>query len=83
MTQTADNPRLEALIRSTNERVLEAQKAYYDGEPIMEDAEYDVLEARLKGLIQTSPWFANLATALRKPVTAPLPRVASVTPARC
>ncbi len=68
---TADNPNTEALIRSLNGQVLEAQKAYYSGAPIMEDDEYDVLEARLKSVVKTSPWLANLATALQRPGDAP------------
>lgn len=60
-----DNPQLEAKVRELNEQLEKARKAYYvDASPIMTDAEYDVLEGRLRGLIQTSPWLANLATAL-------------------
>jgi DNA ligase (NAD+) len=68
---TADNPNTEAIIRSLNKQVLAAQAAYYSGEPILSDAEYDALEARLKGIVQSSPWLANLATSLQKPGDAP------------
>jgi DNA ligase (NAD+) len=68
----ADNPNTEALIRSLNKQVLAAQAAYYSGEPILSDAEYDTLEARLKGIVQSSPWLAEHATSLHKPGDAPL-----------
>jgi DNA ligase (NAD+) len=72
MTQTADNPQTIALIQSLNKQVLAAQAAYYSGEPILSDAEYDTLEARLKGIVQSSPWLAEHATSLHKPGDAPL-----------
>lgn len=74
---TADNSNIEALVRSLNEQVLEAQKAYYNGAPIMSDDEYDVLEARLKGLVKTNPWLVigdrlkSLVTSLQGPGDAP------------
>jgi len=69
---TADNPNTIALIQSLNKQVLAAQAAYYSGEPILSDAEYDTLEARLKGIVQSSPWLAEHATSLHKPGDAPL-----------
>jgi len=60
-----DNPQLEAKVRDLNEQLEKARKAYYvDATPIMTDAAFDVLEGRLRGLIQTSPWLAYLATSL-------------------
>jgi DNA ligase (NAD+) len=42
-------------IQSLNARLEEARKSYYAGEPIMSDAEYDVLEQQLAGLNRTTP----------------------------
>lgn len=61
-----DNPQTLALIRDLNAQVQAAQEAYYSGAPTMSDAAYDVLEARLKAVVQTSPWLANEAPALGK-----------------
>ena len=38
------------LIEELSSQVIAAQKAYYEGEPIMTDAEYDALEAQLRTL---------------------------------
>jgi DNA ligase (NAD+) len=60
-----DNPQTEALVLDLNAQLLKAQYAYYVlAKPIMSDAEYDTLEAKLRGIIKTSPWFAEFATAL-------------------
>jgi DNA ligase (NAD+) len=37
-------------MENLNQRLEEARRAYYAGDPIMSDAEYDALEAELKGL---------------------------------
>jgi DNA ligase (NAD+) len=49
-----------------NAKLLEAQSAYYAGEPILSDAEYDTLESQLRSLIASNPEFANAATVLSK-----------------
>src|SRR5208282_5021715 len=61
-----DNPNVTKLIRDLNAQVQAAQEAYYNGAPAMTDAEYDVLEAKLRAVVQTSPWLANEAPALKK-----------------
>ncbi len=43
-------------------RVLEAQKAYYAGDPIMPDAEYDVLEAQLRAVAPNSKVLQKVGT---------------------
>lgn len=52
------------VIEGLNTRLEEARKAYYAGEPIMYDAEYDALEAMLAGLAKAKPAEANKASVL-------------------
>jgi DNA ligase (NAD+) len=60
-----DNPQTEALVLELNGQLEAARTAYYvNAAPIMTDEEYDTLEAKLRAVIKTSPWFAELATAL-------------------
>lgn len=52
------------LIDELNARLVEARKAYYAGEPIMSDGEYDALEAQLAGMVHAHPELAAAATVL-------------------
>jgi DNA ligase (NAD+) len=53
-------------IEELNNRVIKAREAYYGGgQPIMSDAEYDVLEAQLKGLVAAQPQLSLFASALQ------------------
>lgn len=52
------------LIHDLNARLEEARKAYYAGEPIMSDGEYDALEAELAGMVHAHPDQAEAATIL-------------------
>jgi len=49
-----------------NEKLEAACHAYYAGVPIISDAEYDTLEASLRGLVLAHPDLAPLATVLTK-----------------
>jgi len=81
-----DNPQTIASIRDLNDQLEKARNAYYVlAAPIMTDAEYDVLEGRLRGLIKANPWLANMATALMTvgsdlTATNGLPRVKHIRP---
>jgi NAD-dependent DNA ligase len=52
------------VIEGLNTRLEEARKAYYAGEPIMYDTEYDALEAMLAGLVKANPAEADKASVL-------------------
>jgi DNA ligase (NAD+) len=54
-------------IADLNTQILAAREAYYKGEPLMSDEEYDVLEAQLKGLVKAQPQMGLFATALQTP----------------
>lgn len=54
------------LIETLNSQLIEAQAAYYAGDPILSDGEYDTLEAQLISLVNSNPNFANLATVLTR-----------------
>lgn len=56
---------LETLAIDLNKQLEAARHAYYVlAAPIITDAEYDVLEAQLTGLVAANPSLAPLATAL-------------------
>ena len=60
-----DTPQFEALVRDLNTQLEKARHAYYVlADPIMTDAAYDLLEARLKGLVKANPQLTKIATAL-------------------
>jgi DNA ligase (NAD+) len=52
------------LIPELNSKLEAARKAYYAGNPIMTDADYDLLEEQLKGIVKANPDQAHLATVL-------------------
>ncbi len=52
------------LIAELNSKLDAARNAYYSGDPVMTDAEYDSLEEQLKGLIKANPEQEHLATVL-------------------
>jgi len=52
------------LIAELNSKLEAARKAYYSGNPVMSDAEYDSLEDQLKGLVRSNPEQGHLATVL-------------------
>lgn len=52
------------LIVELNAKLEEARNAYYAGDPIMSDAEYDTLEAQLAGLVKATPEEAASAPVL-------------------
>ncbi len=54
------------LIPELNSKLEAEQSAYYSGKPIVSDAEYDLDEERLKGLVKAHPEQAHLATVLNK-----------------
>jgi DNA ligase (NAD+) len=54
----------EQLVKTLNSQLEVAQTAYYDGSPILSDAEYDTLEAQLSALIEVNPQFASFAAVL-------------------
>jgi DNA ligase (NAD+) len=61
-----DNPIVTEQIKKLNARLEAARDAYYkEAQPIMPDAEYDVLERQLRNLVQASPWLAEHAPVLR------------------
>jgi DNA ligase (NAD+) len=61
-----DNNQSMAIIRDLNSQLLSACNAYYVlSAPIMTDAEYDTLEAQLRGLIKSNPHLAHLASVLK------------------
>jgi DNA ligase (NAD+) len=43
------------LIAELNTKLEAARRAYYAGSPVMSDAEYDLLESQLKGLVKANP----------------------------
>ena len=56
---------LETVVREMNGRLKAAQHAYYIlAEPIITDAEYDILEAQLRGIIDANPSLTEFAPAL-------------------
>jgi NAD-dependent DNA ligase len=56
---------METFVKDINAKLLGAQHAYYVlAAPIMTDAEYDTLEAQLKGAVAANPDLAEFATAL-------------------
>ncbi len=56
----------ETQIRELNRQIEEARKAYYvDAQPIMSDAEYDLLERQLGAAVTSAPEFRHLATAIK------------------
>ncbi len=57
---------LAFLVRSLNAEVQAAQEAYYNGTPTMSDAEYDILESRLRSVVMTNPELAHEAPILKK-----------------
>lgn len=54
------------LIETLNSQLIDAQVAYYAGDPILSDGEYDALEAQLISLVNANSNFANLATVLTR-----------------
>ncbi len=49
----------ETQIRELNRQIEEARKAYYvDAQPIMSDAEYDLLEMQLGAAVTSAPEFS-------------------------
>jgi len=52
------------LIKELNSRLEDARKAYYAGEPLMSDPEYDVLEEELSGMVKAHPAEAADAAVL-------------------
>jgi DNA ligase (NAD+) len=52
------------LIEKLNAKLEEARVAYYAGEPIMDDAVYDTLEAQFAGLVKANPCEAEKASVL-------------------
>lgn len=52
------------LVAEKNAKLENARKAYYAGEPIMSDAEYDQLEEELNGLVKANPTYAGQAPVL-------------------
>ena len=51
-------------IEKMNQDLLDAQTAYYAGNPTMTDPGYDTLEAQLSALVATNPQYSNIATIL-------------------
>jgi DNA ligase (NAD+) len=53
-------------ISKINQTLLDACEAYYvKAEPIMSDAEYDTLEAELRGIVDAHPEYSAYATVLK------------------
>jgi DNA ligase (NAD+) len=55
---------IKNIISQTNQELLTAQTAYYAGNPIMTDTEYDALEGKLTALVTANPQYANAASVL-------------------
>lgn len=55
----------EILAKDLNGKLENARCAYYTlADPIMTDAEYDTLEAQLRGMVQANPKLASVSTVL-------------------
>ena len=68
------------LIAELNSRLENARELYYAGIPCMSDAEYDSLEAQLKGMIKATPGLCGLAPVLATVGTDTTGRIAHQTP---
>jgi DNA ligase (NAD+) len=60
------NTDTEDMILAVNATLESAQNAYYAGNPIMSDVEYDLAEAQLNAMIKANSQFSDLATTLNK-----------------
>src|SRR5215213_10877751 len=67
-TSTAPGERIEALA----ERIVELRDAYYRGEPLVADADYDVVEDELRALIEAHPDLAPDPNPLEQVGAAPV-----------
>lgn len=56
----------ETLVKQLNSQLLDCQKHYYAGTPIVSDAEYDSDEQQLIALVDAEPELAVFATVLNK-----------------
>lgn len=65
-----DAPDERNLVRDLNARLEQENKAYYEGNPLVSDAEFDSQIEELKGLIKAHPEFAEEATVLKTVGTA-------------
>ncbi|HZC22627.1 MAG TPA: hypothetical protein VE866_04750, partial [Candidatus Binatia bacterium] len=55
---------MQTLVSELNSRLEETRRAYYAGEPIMSDAEYDLLEQQLHGMVNAQPTLFSQAPVL-------------------
>lgn len=51
-------------VESLNNQIIAARDAYYRGNPVLTDNEYDVLEAELRGIVLSNSDLRPIATAL-------------------
>ena len=71
----------KTIVRELNGRLEAARHAYYGGfSLLMTDAEYDVLEAQLQGMVAANPSLAEFAPVLKTVGTAPQTKVVKGAP---
>jgi DNA ligase (NAD+) len=55
---------IKTAVEKMNQELLDGQNAYYSGNPIMSDAQYDTLEGQLSAIVTKNPQYSNIATTL-------------------
>lgn len=73
----------KTIVRDLNGRLEAARHAYYGGFPLlMTDAEYDVLEAQLQGMVTANPSLAEFAPVLNTVGTVAVTPTTSASPSK-